>query len=139
MSTRRQPDADPTLTMPRPRSDRAVPPSDLSADAAQRWSALVEEFGVRDAAGLETLHVGLRSFDVSQTLAAVLERDGPIFLDRFGQPRAHPALPALRDARALYLHAIRWMNFDAVPVHPRTGQPPKRVDLVFAQPRGGRR
>ena len=139
MSTRRQPDADPTLTMPRPRSDRAVPPSDLSADAARRWSAIVAEFAVVDAAGLELLHAAFRSYDLSQTLAAVIAKDGPTFRDRFAQPRSHPLLPALRDARAAYLHALRSMNFDATPTHPRTGQPPKAIDLAFAQPRGGKR
>ena len=126
-------------TLPQPRSDHPVPPSDLSPDAAQRWTALVAEFDVRDAAGLETLHVGFQNFDLADRLAAVIEADGVTFRDRFGQPRQHPLLPALRDARAAYLSAIRSMNFDATPTHPRTGQPPKAIGLTFAQPRGGKR
>jgi hypothetical protein len=55
-----------------------------------------------------------------------IERDGMTVLDRFGQRKAHPLLPAERDARAQMLAALRALNLDVEPLHERPGRPAGR-------------
>jgi hypothetical protein len=111
----------------------ASPPRGLSAEAKRRWRALVLEYGVDDAAGIQILHTGLQSFDLAERAAATIAKDGPTFVDRFGQPRAHPLLPVLRDARAAYLQAIKQLNFDVEPANHKIGRPEKHRALHFGR------
>lgn len=55
-----------------------------------------------------------------------IQRDGMTILDRFGQRKAHPLLPAERDARSQMLAALKALNLDVEPLHDRPGRPAGR-------------
>ena len=99
-------------------------PENLSRESRNLWRQLVRDFAIDDACGLSTLRVGLEAYDLMRTAGSQVEREGQTFTDRFGQPRPHPLLPVLRDARAQYLAALKQLNLDVIPANPRIGRPP---------------
>lgn len=102
------------------------PPRGLSTEAKAWWKRLASEYGIEDDAGLLLLQTGLEAFDRMRIAQAAISRDGMTVLDRFGQRKAHPLLPAERDARAQMLAALRALNLDVEPLHDRPGRPAGR-------------
>jgi phage terminase small subunit len=100
-----------------------APPSGLSAEAADRWRTLQVEYGIRDAGGLAILRLHCEAFMTVRACEATLAKAGLTNLDRFGQPRAHPAAAILRDARSQMLSTIRALNLDVEAKHPHVGRP----------------
>jgi P27 family predicted phage terminase small subunit len=101
----------------------AKPPSNLSAEAGKKWKALVEEYDIADAAGLQILTAGMEAFDRMRGAQRRIKAEGQTFKDRFGQLRAHPLLPVERDARAAMLAALKALNLDLEPLHDKPGRP----------------
>jgi P27 family predicted phage terminase small subunit len=99
------------------------PPKGLSTAAKAWWKRLASEYGIDDDAGLLLLQTGLEAFDRMRGAQEAIQRDGMTVLDRFGQRKAHPLLPAERDARAQMLAALRALNLDVEPLHDRPGRP----------------
>lgn len=101
-------------------------PKELSTEARSWWKRLVSEYSIDDDAGLLLLQTGLEAFDRMRLAQSAIKRDGVTVLDRFGQRKAHPLLPAERDARAQMLAALRALNLDVEPPHDRPGRPAGR-------------
>lgn len=94
------------------------PPKSLSAEAKKKWRAIVEEFEVSDAAGFLLLAEAMAAFDEVQAAKEILERDGSVITDRWGQKKQHPAALNLRDARNLMLRCLKALNLDVAPGSP---------------------
>jgi P27 family predicted phage terminase small subunit len=94
-----------------------------STAAKTWWKRLASEYAIHDDAGLLLLQTGLEAFDRMRLAQEAIERDGMTVFDRFGQRKAHPLLPAERDARAQMLAALRALNLDVEPLHDRPGRP----------------
>ena len=99
------------------------PPKGLSTAAKALWKRLASDYEITDEAGLLLLQTGLEAFDRMRLAQEAIQRDGMTVLDRFGQRKAHPLLPAERDARAQMLAALRALNLDVEPLHDRPGRP----------------
>ena len=81
------------------------------------------EYGITDTGGLVILRSACESFDRCQAAKALLDKDGPVFVDRYGQPRVHPAAAVERDNRAAMLSAIKALNLDVVTPRDGPGRP----------------
>ena len=101
------------------------PPKHLSKTAKRLWTDLTREFFISDAAGLAILTAGLEAFDRAQSAKVLLDEAGPVFSDRYGQPRVHPAAAVERDNRAAFLSALKQLNLDAIPAEAGPGRPGK--------------
>jgi P27 family predicted phage terminase small subunit len=101
-------------------------PKELSTEARSWWRRLVSEYSIDDDAGLLLLQTAMESFERMRLAQAAIKRDGVTVLDRFGQRKAHPLLPAERDARAQMLAALKALNLDVEPIHDRPGRPAGR-------------
>ena len=55
------------------------------------------------------------AWDRSQEAREALERDGTFFHDRFGTPKAHPAVAVERDSRLAFARLIRELRLDDEP------------------------
>lgn len=99
------------------------PPRGLSTEAKAWWKRLASEYGIEDDAGLLLLQTGLEAFDRMRVAQEAIREEGMTVFDRFGQRKAHPLLPAERDARAQMLAALRALNLDVEPLHDRPGRP----------------
>lgn len=101
-------------------------PKGLSTEAGTWWKRLTNEYEISDDAGLLLLETAMQAFDRLRECQAAIKRDGQMVLDRFGQRKAHPLLPAERDARAQMLTALKALNLDVEPLHDRPGRPAGR-------------
>jgi hypothetical protein len=53
----------------------------------------------------------------------LLDRDGLVVSDRFGQQKPHPAAAIERDSKQTLLRNLRALNLDLEPLHDRPGRP----------------
>ena len=76
------------------------------------WTRLQGEYRVLDAAGLAVLEQALRAFDRAEEARRLLDREGCVVKDRWGQVKLHPAASVERDARAAFLSALKQLGVE---------------------------
>jgi P27 family predicted phage terminase small subunit len=103
----------------------AAPPRGYSPEARGLWRDVVGGW-VLDPAALKILDVACRALIQDREAEKLVARDGLTILDRFGQPKLHPAATVSRDAKATFLKALRQLGLDLEPLHGRPGRPPGR-------------
>jgi P27 family predicted phage terminase small subunit len=88
------------------------PPSNLS-DAAKAWwrRATNDEYVLEDH-HRRVLSEGAAAWDRAQQAKALVDAEGLVIRDRFGQSKPHPAVQIERDARSLYLRCCRELDLD---------------------------
>lgn len=84
----------------------------LSAESKQLYTRLKTEWSIRDAAGLVTLLTACQALDRLRQAQAIVNAEGIIKPDRFGQPKPHPGTQVEKEARAGLLMALKAMNLD---------------------------
>jgi P27 family predicted phage terminase small subunit len=101
-------------------------PKALSSAAKRLWRGLVEEYALDDVAALAILTAGLEAFDRMGAAKALLDADGPVVTDRWGQRKVHPAATVERDSRAAWMSALKALNLDLEPLRDGPGRPQGR-------------
>ncbi len=99
------------------------PPKTLSREARVWWGKIVREWELDDPA-LLILGSALQSFDRMREAQAIIDKQGIVINDRFGQPKQHPATLVERDAKSVMIRALKTLNLDIEPLHDRPGRPP---------------
>ncbi len=99
------------------------PPKALSAPAKRLWRALVAEYELADVAAVAFLTAGLEAFDRAAAAKALLDAEGLVVKDRWGQSKSHPAATIERDNRAAFLAALKQLNLDIEPLRDGPGRP----------------
>lgn len=92
-------------------------PDHLRTETAQWWDSVYEDFELEEHhARLLTLAAEAwdRCFEARETLAEV----GTYYTDRFGQPKAHPAVAVERDSRVAFARLMRELDLDGDPLPP---------------------
>jgi phage terminase small subunit len=84
----------------------------LSREATKLYRKIRQEWGIQDEAGRFILETALVAFDEMRAAQAVLEREGCIVKDRFGQDKLHPLCQREKEARAHMLAAFKALNLD---------------------------
>ena len=84
-----------------------APPKHLKAGARHLWRKLLSDFVIEDSGGLALVRAVCESFQRQQEARKIIDKDGAVFVDRFGAPKAHPACAIERDARAQMISALR--------------------------------
>lgn len=87
----------------------ADPPEHLSPAAAGWWACavLANRLGERERL---LLTAAAESWDRANAARRIVDAEGEVTFDRFGQPRAHPAVAVERDARAAFAKTMREME-----------------------------
>jgi P27 family predicted phage terminase small subunit len=98
------------------------PPERLSDEAGGWWVKIVEAWDLDDPAML-ILESSLEAFDRMRAAQAVIARDGVTILDRWQQPKQHPATMVERDSRAALLRGLKALGLDLEPLHEKAGRP----------------
>lgn len=109
--------------MPRKKSGLR-PPKSLSPAARGIWQAVRADYEIDCPAALSILTSAMESFDRAAEAKAILDREGPVVTDRWGQRKVHPAAAVERDSRAAYLSAIKALNLDDATSDRGPGRPP---------------
>lgn len=90
------------------------PPTHLGAHSRKFWAKTVSDYELEEH-HLLILRAALESWDRAELARRIIADEGPVVRDRFGQPRAHPAVAIERDARAAFLRAMRELDLDGEP------------------------
>lgn len=66
----------------------------------------------------------LESFDMAQKARKIIEKEGLLIKDRFGQSKPHPATVLLNQARHALQKAFRALHIVSDPRKEKVGRPP---------------
>lgn len=89
-------------------------PQDLSPERAELWRVTLEEFDPSPSE-LALLAEALRALDRAAEARAVIEADGVVTVDRYGSPKANPAVDIEHRSRVFFAQAMKQLGL-AVPV-----------------------
>jgi P27 family predicted phage terminase small subunit len=99
-----------------------TPPKHLSAESKALWSSLLTDWEMTDDM-LAILRNALEANDRVIEAKNILDKDGLIVIDRFGQKQKHPAASIERDNRALMARLLASLKLETeAPRGP--GRPP---------------
>ncbi|MGH9322913.1 MAG: P27 family phage terminase small subunit [Vicinamibacteria bacterium] len=101
----------------------AKTPSKLSAASAAWYRTIVSGWEL-DVHHLRLLERAARAWDRIEEARTILDRDGLVILDRFDQPKEHPAAKAERDYSILFARLVRELGLDDTP-SPDETRPPR--------------
>ena len=125
MNARRKPE---TAVLPSPEipedQPQHVAPKHLRDETRAWWRSVVETYDL-EAHHLCLLLLCCEAWDRGQEAREQLKRDGTYYSDRFGQPRAHPAVNVERDARISFARLLRELDLDVEP--PREAKHPPEL------------
>lgn len=98
-------------------------PAGLSQEARKLFHETTEQSSIDDAPSLVLLGNACRALDRLRLAEAIVKKEGAIYLDRFGQPKAHPAAARV-DAENLTLQrSLRELGINLSPL-PSSSRPP---------------
>ena len=104
----------------------AKSPVGLSDEAQRLFRETVEQYSIDDAPSLVLLGNACRALDRLRIAEAIVKKEGSVYLDRFKQPKAHPAAARV-DAENLTLQrSLRELGINLAPV-PSISRPPEGI------------
>ena len=99
-------------------------PVHLAKETQKWWKSVVGDWTLEDH-HVRLLTAACEAWDRCQQARKRLAKEGLIFKDRFGQPRARPEITIERDSRLAFARLLRELDLDVDP--PREpGRPPGR-------------
>ena len=93
---------------------RADAPKHLRSETAAWWQSVAADFEL-EAHHLRLLTLACEAWDRGQEAREALGDQGIIVEDRFGQPRAHPAVAIQRDSTIAFARMLRELALDVEP------------------------
>lgn len=82
------------------------PPTHLSSAARKWFRSVIDTFNLEDH-DVNLLVLACEALDRCEQARVTLATEGPFYKDRFGCPRAHPAVAIERDSRLAYARLLR--------------------------------
>jgi P27 family predicted phage terminase small subunit len=83
------------------------PPNHLRKPAKKLWLEVMADYAIDDGAGLALLQTACEAYQRCDEARRLIRREAAVIVDRFGQPKPHPAVAIERDARAQLIAALR--------------------------------
>ena len=97
-------------------------PEHLTEESKKFWEETVSSFELEEF-HLRLLQSACETWDRILEARTLLDKEGPFYIDRFKQPKEHPAAKTERDNRIIHARLLRELGLDlADPDPPR----PKR-------------
>ena len=87
------------------------PPSHLTPETAAWWRTVMEEFELEEH-HIRLLTLACEAFDAAQEARKVLQNEGKVFVDRFGQPKPRPEVAIQRDSAISFARLLRELDLD---------------------------
>ena len=102
-------------------------PKHLS-QAARKWWRTIEAEYFLESHQLKLLTLAAEAMDRCEQARQILTTDGVIVKDRYGAPKAHPAVGIERDSRLAFARLVRELALDGACSEPdvRPPRPPGR-------------
>ena len=102
-------------------------PVGLSAEAQRLWRSTVAEFQIDDGPSFALLENACRALDRLREAEAIVLKEGAVYLDRFQQPKAHPAGHRIDCESANMARALHELGLNLSPAQGGTQGPPDGV------------
>ena len=100
---------------------RPTAPLHLSPESKRLYRKIVADYALgREPAALETLRLACEALDRCTAAREVIDTEGALTIDRFGQSKPHPAIGIERDSRIAALRAFRELSLDSEFTEPRS-------------------
>ncbi|MGE9007162.1 hypothetical protein ACO2JO_01165 [Leptospira interrogans] len=103
----------------------AKPSRTLGKHGAALWRAVVAEYGIEDAGGIEMLTQACQQLDRAESLREQIDRDGDVIRSKAGL-REHPGLKHELAARSFVVRTLARLGLDVEAIKP-VGRPPARA------------
>jgi phage terminase small subunit len=100
------------------------PPKYLKAPGKVFYLQVNKEYLFESAQDLERLVMACECLDTINSARSEIQKAGEFFIDRWGQPRAHPGFTIIRDQKALFIRIIRELGLDLE--IPEAARPPAK-------------
>lgn len=91
--------------------------------ARREGNRLIKEYEIDDSGGEALIRSFASAYSLEIQCQRQIDSEGLTYKDRFEQPKQHPLLACLRDARAQKLAAIKSLNLDVEPLQNGPGRP----------------
>jgi hypothetical protein len=101
------------------------PARSLGKHGAALWRAVVSEYGIEDAGGIEMLTAACQQLDRAESLREQIDRDGDVIRSKAGL-REHPGLKHELAARSFVVRTLARLGLDVEAVKP-VGRPPAKA------------
>jgi phage terminase small subunit len=98
----------------RPRKSDPNPPAHLGDLTLKWWLDVVAGYELEDH-HIRLLTLAAESWDRNVEARETLAREGCFYMNRFGEPRAHPAVAVERDSKISFARLIRELDLDVEP------------------------
>ena len=105
----------PKLKLVEASTDADAPPSTLGKAGAKLWHALMSEYDIHDAGGLEMLAQACGAADRVTEYSAAIDRDGCTVRGKSGV-KEHPLLKHELAARAFVVRTLARLGLDLEPI-----------------------
>ena len=90
------------------------PPGHLSTRAKTFWRQTTAEFAL-EPHQLKLLGVACDAWDRQEQARAAIDMQGLLVDDRYGTPKPHPLIAVERDARVVFMRALRELALEEEP------------------------
>lgn len=98
------------------------PPKHLSVPMRRWWAAVLRDFDLEES-DLKLLTLAAEAHDRCTAAREVIETSGAFYSNRYGEPRAHPAVAVERDSRIAFARLLRELGLDGEPIEPDVRPP----------------
>ena len=88
------------------------PPKHLKAAGLNLWKRVSTDFVIDDGAGQTLLETACTMLQRADDARQLIQAEGLVLKDRFGQAKPHPAVAVERDARSLLISSLRALKLD---------------------------
>jgi P27 family predicted phage terminase small subunit len=96
-------------------------PAHLSSQSRKWWLSVVNDYELQSH-HLRLLTLAAEALDRAQEAREILQEENIIVHDRYGKPKAHPAVAIERDSRLAFARLLRELDLDAS--QPPDSRPP---------------
>jgi len=100
-------------------------PVGISSEAREWWKKLTEAYVFADPDSIMLLQSIMSCFDRVNQARALVEKEGLVVHNRFGEAQPHPALRVENAARDAMHRALKQLGLEEVPANP-VGRPYRR-------------
>jgi phage terminase small subunit len=95
------------------------PPKHLGPKGRKLWRGILKEYVIDETHDLMRLAEACHCADRIDAARQEIEKQGEYFIDRFGQPKPHPAFAIEKDNKILLCRILRELNLDTPPPESR--------------------
>ena len=98
------------------------PPKFLSTKSKEFFREVINQYALEDH-HIKILILACECLDQIETARLMIEKEGSYYINRFDEPRPHPALKEFKDNKLIFTRLLKQLDLDVEPRR-EVGRPP---------------